>query len=85
MAVLAKYPGSPVLIEGRTDSVGAAASNQALSENRASAVRRWLVGRGVGASRITATGRGESSPVASNDTPEGRQQNRRVAIRIQKQ
>lgn len=85
LAILAKYPGSPVLIEGHTDSIGAAAANQSLSENRASAVRRWLVGRGVPAGRITARGHGEGSPVASNDTPQGRQQNRRVAIRIQKQ
>lgn len=84
LAVLAKYPGSPVLIEGHTDSVGAGASNQVLSENRASAVRRWLMGRGVPADRITARGHGEGSPVASNDTAQGRQQNRRVAIRIQK-
>jgi choice-of-anchor C domain-containing protein len=84
LSLLGKYPGSAIAIEGHTDSVGTTASNQTLSQNRAASVRAWLVSRGVTATRITARGRGESSPVASNDTPEGRQQNRRVEIRIRK-
>jgi choice-of-anchor C domain-containing protein len=84
LAILGRYPKAPLLIEGHTDSVGTTQSNQVLSERRASAVRQWLVGRGIAAARIKTSGRGESAPVASNDTAEGRQKNRRVTIRIQK-
>lgn len=79
---LAKAPERSVTIEGHTDSVGADAFNQTLSENRANAVRSELLGRGVEASRINAVGLGESVPVASNDNAAGRQQNRRVEIII---
>ena len=82
--VLAQQPDAPVVIEGHTDSVGTPQSNQTLSENRAAAVRDWLVANGVRAARVTAKGLGQSAPVASNDTPEGRQRNRRVEIRLQK-
>jgi outer membrane protein OmpA-like peptidoglycan-associated protein len=71
-----------VAVEGHTDSVGSEESNQALSEKRAAAVRDYLVSRGVPADRITTTGLGETSPVATNDTPAGRQQNRRVELII---
>jgi len=74
--------GTQVAIEGHTDSVGTEPFNQALSEKRAIAVRDYLVGRGVPASRINITGLGETSPVATNDTPAGRQQNRRVELVI---
>jgi outer membrane protein OmpA-like peptidoglycan-associated protein len=73
-----------VLIEDHMDSVGTAQSNQVLSENRAAAVRQWLVANGSPGARITAKGFGQTAPVASNDTPEGRQRNRRVEIRLLK-
>jgi outer membrane protein OmpA-like peptidoglycan-associated protein len=56
--------------------------NQALSEKRAQAVRDYLASRGVPSARVTMVGLGESTPVASNDTPSGRQQNRRVELVI---
>jgi outer membrane protein OmpA-like peptidoglycan-associated protein len=71
-----------VAIEGHTDSVGSESSNQALSERRAGAVRDFLVNNGLPAERISASGRGESVPVASNKTASGRQQNRRVELII---
>lgn len=77
---LVKTPGRTVTIEGHTDSVGSEALNQTLSENRASAVRNELMSRGVSAARITTVGLGETRPVATNDTPAGRQQNRRVEV-----
>ena len=84
---LARYlednPGKTVLIEGHTDSTGSDTTNLRLSQERADAVRMALITRGIGASRIAATGLGSSSPVAPNTTPEGRQQNRRVEIVIQ--
>jgi len=71
-----------IAVEGHTDSVGSEEMNQALSERRAAAVRDYLVSRGVPAIRITTSGQGESSPVATNDTAAGRQQNRRVELVI---
>jgi choice-of-anchor C domain-containing protein len=82
--LLSQYPDAPVVIEGHTDSLGTAQSNQTLSENRAAAVREWLIANGVRAGRVTAKGLGPTVPVASNDTAEGRQRNRRVEIRLQK-
>lgn len=84
LTLLAQYPQAPVLIEGHTDSVGTAASNQVLSENRSDAVKRWLVDHGIPSALITARGLGQTAPLASNDTTEGRQKNRRVEIRIQR-
>lgn len=67
---------------GHTDSVGSDAYNQRLSERRAAAVKSYLVSKGVPADQIIASGRGESQPVASNATREGRAKNRRVEIEI---
>ena len=68
-------------IEGHTDAVGDDASNEALSRERAAAVRAFLIERyGIDAARLESAGLGEAAPVASNDTPEGRQQNRRVEL-----
>ena len=85
-ALLKEHPGLPILIQGHTDNVGRPAANQLLSERRARAVMEWLVARaGIPKDAITTKGLGESTPAASNATPAGRQQNRRVEIRLQKQ
>lgn len=84
LALLKRYPKAAIAIEGHTDDVGAAEMNQTLSERRADAVKTWLVAHGIPGTLITARGRGETSPVSSNATPDGRQKNRRVEIRIQK-
>lgn len=76
-------PGDSFLIEGHTDSQGPDQANLALSHARAEAVRQFLVGRGVAQDKVRAVGRGEQQPVASNDTPEGRANNRRVEIIVQ--
>ena len=67
-------------VEGHTDNTGSTAGNERLSQQRAEAVRSFLVERGVGADRLLAVGVGPSQPVASNDTAEGRQRNRRVVL-----
>jgi OmpA-OmpF porin, OOP family len=79
---LQKYPERRVLIEGHTDSVGSEAYNLDLSQRRADAVRDFLLQNGVNATQISTRGYGKASPVASNDTAEGRQQNRRVELII---
>jgi OOP family OmpA-OmpF porin len=79
---LQKYPERRVLIEGHTDSVGSESSNLDLSQRRADAVRDFLLQNGVNAAQITTRGYGKASPVASNDTATGRQQNRRVELII---
>lgn len=79
--LLTRRPELRIRIEGHTDSVGDAASNQALSERRAEAVRAFLLrSAGIDASRLEAVGLGQGSPVDVNDTPEGRQNNRRVEL-----
>ena len=70
----------PMVVEGYTDSVGTDAANLKLSKERAQAVRTYLVSKGVHADKISALGKGKANPVASNDTPEGRANNRRVEI-----
>lgn len=75
-----KNPETKVIIEGHTDSRGAEAYNEQLSQRRAQAVQDALAIRGIDRSRVEAVGRGEAYPVASNDTTAGRQQNRRVDI-----
>lgn len=79
---LNENPASTVLVVGHTDNVGATDYNQALSERRAAAVAQILTSNGVAAARVGTAGRGYSQPVASNDTPGGRAQNRRVEIII---
>lgn len=78
--ILMQNPNEKVLIEGHTDNVGSAGYNQKLSLQRANAVRDALVARGASPDRIMSRGLGESFPVATNNTPAGRQQNRRVDI-----
>jgi outer membrane protein OmpA-like peptidoglycan-associated protein len=75
-----KNPQTRVVIEGHTDSTGSEAYNQELSRRRAQAVADTLAARGIPQDRVQTVGRGESMPVASNDTQAGRQQNRRVEI-----
>jgi outer membrane protein OmpA-like peptidoglycan-associated protein len=78
--ILLAHPGLTLQIEGHTDSVGSDEYNQQLSERRADSVRDFLAEQGVPVSSITARGFGKTQPVASNDTPEGRQRNRRVEL-----
>jgi outer membrane protein OmpA-like peptidoglycan-associated protein len=79
---LNKFGDSNILIVGHTDSQGDDAYNMALSQRRANSASAYLQSQGVPASRITTAGRGESEPVASNDTEAGKAQNRRVEIAI---
>lgn len=80
--VLDRYNQTYVDVYGHTDSTGSDAYNQALSERRADAVASYLVSRGVESARLEALGYGETQPIASNDTVEGRSQNRRVEIKV---
>ncbi|HEX5628119.1 MAG TPA: OmpA family protein [Usitatibacteraceae bacterium] len=80
MAKLAGVDVEMVIATGHTDSVGTDAYNQKLSDRRAAAVKDYLVSKGIPASKITTIGKGESQPVATNKTAEGRQKNRRVDI-----
>ena len=80
--IVLSHPGLKLAIEGYTDTTGSAAFNQTLSEQRANAVRDYLVQQGLDPASVTAQGFGPANPVASNDTPQGRQQNRRVEIII---
>lgn len=79
---LNQHPERRALIEGHTDSVGNAASNQRLSLSRADSVRAYLTQRGISPSRLSASGMGQDRPIASNDSAQGRQQNRRVEVII---
>ncbi|MBZ5682260.1 MAG: OmpA family protein [Acidobacteriia bacterium] len=78
--IVLAYPSLRVQIEGHTDSVGSDEYNQQLSEHRAQAVRDYFVQQGINQSAIEARGFGKTEPIASNETPEGRQQNRRVEL-----
>jgi outer membrane protein OmpA-like peptidoglycan-associated protein len=78
--IVLAYPSLKLAVEGNTDSVGTEAFNQQLSEQRAQGVRGYLTQQGVPESSTTATGFGKTRPIASNDTSEGRQQNRRVEL-----
>jgi outer membrane protein OmpA-like peptidoglycan-associated protein/tetratricopeptide (TPR) repeat protein len=75
---LQKYPNVKVEIAGHTDAIGTEQKNQGLSERRAQSVVRYLIERGIDPKRLTAKGYGESKPVATNETEEGRQMNRRT-------
>ena len=80
---LAQVPNTRVSVEGHTDSSGADAYNQSLSERRAGSVRDYLAAKGVDAGRLSTAGYGESQPVADNATDEGRALNRRVELKVQ--
>lgn len=82
-AILIEYPDTNVLVVGHTDSVGADAYNMTLSKNRAMAVTNYFTGsKGLSPGRLTTNWFGENSPIATNDTAEGRAENRRVNIVI---
>ena len=80
--ILNQYRDTGIIIEGHTDDRGTEEYNQILSENRAKSVYNQLVRQGIAANRLSVLGFGESAPIADNNTAEGRQQNRRVAIGI---
>jgi outer membrane protein OmpA-like peptidoglycan-associated protein len=79
---LGKYPGSNLLIVGHTDAVGSDDYNQTLSERRARSTAVYLANQGVATSRLQTVGRGETEPVGSNETEDGRSKNRRVEVAI---
>ena len=79
---LKQQAGLDVAVEGHTDSLGSDDYNQKLSQRRANAVIAYLVQQGIDATRLKAVGHGESRPVASNETADGREQNRRVEFKI---
>ena len=81
-ASLRKYPNTQLLIVGHTDDSGSDSYNQALSQRRADAALRYLGQQNIPASRISASGRGESEPIASNGMESGRQTNRRIEVAI---
>ncbi|RMF14664.1 MAG: glycine zipper 2TM domain-containing protein [Gammaproteobacteria bacterium] len=80
--VLKEFQKTSIEVSGHTDSTGSLALNQKLSEDRAKSVARYLMSQGIPASRIITQGFGPRYPVASNDTPEGRAQNRRVELKL---
>jgi outer membrane protein OmpA-like peptidoglycan-associated protein len=81
-ASLEKYPNTDLMIVGHTDATGPDAYNMSLSERRAAAASNYLASEGVARTRLRSTGRGESEPVAPNDTEANRQKNRRVEVAI---
>lgn len=81
-SIMKKYPTAKFAISGHTDSVGNSKSNMKLSEERANAVKNYLVTKGVSSNNLTAKGYGEDMPVASNNTRAGRAENRRVEVKL---
>ncbi len=79
---LAKYPSIKLEISGHTSSEGSADVNQKLSEDRANAVKDYLVGKGIAADRLLTRGAGSSEPIADNNTRQGREENRRIEFKI---
>lgn len=80
--VLKEYQKTIIEVTGHTDSTGSSEHNQALSEKRASSVGAYLAGQGILHDRILTQGLGEQMPIADNSTPQGREQNRRVELRL---
>jgi outer membrane protein OmpA-like peptidoglycan-associated protein len=82
VAIFKEYPRANFSLEGHTDSDGSKSMNQALSDRRANAVRDYLIANGIAADRLTATGFGESNPIANNRTRAGKKENRRVEVKL---
>lgn len=83
MATVIKDVGDkPITITGHTDNIGDANANLLLSNQRAEAVKQYLIGRGIDASRLTTVGKGDTDPIASNDTEEGKTRNRRIEFTL---
>ncbi len=82
VAFLIKYDDRTLMIEGHTDNTGDTAYNQSLSERRADSVMNYLLSKGIASGRLSASGKGESTPVSDNDNATGRQLNRRVEVII---
>ncbi|MDB5665884.1 OmpA family protein [Cypionkella sp.] len=80
--IIARCPGLKIEISGHTDSDGAPAANQSLSQSRAKSVMRYLVGKGLAADRFTAVGYGEDKPIFANDTTEHKSRNRRIEFAL---
>lgn len=80
--VLRRIGDKPVLITGHTDNVGNPTANLALSNERAEAVKQYLIGRNIDAARLSTTGKGDADPIASNDNEEGRTRNRRIEFTL---
>ena len=80
--VLKEYKDTNIRVTGHTDSSGSDSHNQALSERRADSVGQFLIGQGIASGRVWTTGYGERYPIASNDTAEGREANRRVELEL---
>ncbi len=80
--ILKENPDMTISVDGHTDNVGSDVLNQKLSDSRSAAVKNYLASKGVDASRITAAGHGEAMPIADNKTATGRQQNRRVELKL---
>lgn len=81
-ALKQRYPAPKLEVRGYTDSTGSDAHNAKLSEQRAVAVKTFLIGKGLSAERLASRGLGETNPIASNDTPQGRALNRRVELSV---
>lgn len=82
VTVLKNKPGKSIVVVGHTDSQGADAYNQKLSEGRAKSVMSYFISKGIGAGRVRSMGKGETEPVADNATAEGRAQNRRIELSL---
>jgi outer membrane protein OmpA-like peptidoglycan-associated protein len=83
-AILVQYPTAKFSLEGHTDSTGNDVINQSLSENRANAVKNYLVENGIAADRLSTAGFGAKKPIDSNATEKGRTNNRRVEVKLVK-
>ena len=84
IAILTAYPSTESQLEGHTDSVGDAAANKTLSQERADSVKSTMLAGGIDTARLSTMGHGQEKPTASNDTDEGRAQNRRLELVVVK-
>jgi outer membrane protein OmpA-like peptidoglycan-associated protein len=85
VSILKEYPYSKFMVEGHTDSDGSNELNQTLSENRAAAVKNYLIENGIATDRLRSTGFGETKPIDTNKTAKGKANNRRVEVSLIKE